>query len=643
MDRAFAGILRSDATRERSRDLAGPRRALGEASEVKDTALGPFALAFTGGPLRPGAGGACCLLDGHIHDLEALRVELGLDEDDPEAILAAGYARWGEELLKRLRGSFVVVLWDPHARRGIVARDQLGGRSLFLHRAGRRLLLASELRDLLHFVPSRPGPDRLAVVDWLARNKVLAGRTLHEGIDPLRPAHFLRLEEWDQGPRRYWAPRYVPAGPMSRPDVADRLRSGIQASVARHLAPDGVTGLLLSGGIDSSTIAAASLPAYASQDRSLRTYSAIFPQLGSVDESALIDTFTRALDLDGVRFSPRGGSALAGALDYLERWELPLASPNHSMWQPLLRRAAEEGVRTMMRGELGDELFGRAPYLLADLIVLGRLASAWRLTRSFPGASNRGVGSQVGLLGRYGLRPLIPARARKVARQFREPSRYVPDWLRPSIARTYLEHDNEWAWRTAAAGPRWWAHMVDQVTRNPEEVGALEYLRRLDGGAGLQSGHPFIDVDLIELVLSLPPELGFDAERNRPLLRESMAGLMPDEIRLRKGKSSFNAVVDTALSGPDLAPVRELLGSRDAEIYAYVEPGLISSQLLDRAGRYPPGEHLRNVQLWRLATAELWLRFQSDDQLPERLSARWRLPRPECEFRTVSRGEPVPA
>jgi asparagine synthase (glutamine-hydrolysing) len=637
VDRSFAGILEIEPGGGRSQDRARVRELLREEPAVDDFALGPLTLGFSGGPAGRSGSGVLCLLDGHIHELESLRCELELPGAGPESILATAYARWGEELLERLRGSFVVVFWDPAAGRGIVARDQLGARSIFLHRSGRRLLLASELRDLLRLVPSRPGPDRLSVLDWLARAKVPAGRTLYEGIYPLRPGHFLRLEERSGEGHRYWALRYLPRRSLSRSEAAEGLRSELQRAAGRHIAGEGTTGLMLSGGIDSSTIAAAALPVCQSRGISLRTYSGVFPDEDSVDESALIDTVTRALGLDGVRMAPRGGSALAGALDFLERWEMPLVSAQHFIWRPLLRRASEDGATVMLRGELGDELFANSVYLLADRIARGRLLSAWRLARRCPGGREASVRRIARHVRRFGLRGAVPRPVHEAVRRARGAERYVPSLFSEASARLYLEHGDEWLWKDGA-GPRWWADQVDLVTRNPEEFGVLEFLRRQDSEAGLRSGQPLIDVELIEFVLSLPPEYAFDPDYNRPLLRESLRGLVPDEVRLRTQKSHFNAIANQAISGPDLEPARELLGSPSAEINAYLRPGRVRDQLLNGPDRHPGGQNVWRAQLWRLLTAETWLRFQSDRMLPQRVSSQWSLPQPACDFRDVEHG-----
>jgi hypothetical protein len=144
-----------------------------------------------------------------------------------------------------------------------------------------------------------------------------------------------------------------------------------------------------------------------------------------------------------------------------------------------------------------------------------------------------------------------------------------------------------------------------------------------------------MDVDLFEFMLSLPPEYAFDPDYNRPLLRESLSGLIPDEIRLRKHKILFNAIANEAMSGPDLEPTYQLLGSPGAEINAYLQPDRMREQLLNGPDRHPGGLDAWRAQLWRLLTAETWLRFQSDRVLPERLLSQWSLPQPACDFRDV--------
>jgi asparagine synthetase B (glutamine-hydrolysing) len=107
-------------------------------------------------------------------------------------------------------------------------------------------------------------------------------------------------------------------------------------------------------------------------------------------------------------------------------------------------------------------------------------------------------------------------------------------------------------------------------------------LRSANASVGLHARHPLLDVDLIELVLGLPPELAFDARLSRPLLRESVRGLIPEDVRLRPTKSSFDALFHELLSGGDLAAARSLVLAPDAEVNAFVDPIRVRAELFDK-------------------------------------------------------------
>jgi asparagine synthase (glutamine-hydrolysing) len=147
--------------------------------------------------------------------------------------------------------------------------------------------------------------------------------------------------------------------------------------------------------------------------------------------------------------------------------------------------------------------------------------------------------------------------------------------------------------------------------------------------AGLAVAHPMLDdVDLVEFVLSLPPEIAFDPHLSRPLLREAMAGLMPDSIRLRPTKSYFDELFHRTLNETDWPSIRGLLASSDAAIAEYVDPAGIRT-LLDR-----PAERRRGATawtIWRLFGAECWLRRLSGGDLATGGVESWHLEPPAFE------------
>ncbi|MEA2335159.1 MAG: hypothetical protein QOG40_1649, partial [Solirubrobacteraceae bacterium] len=162
MTRAIVGIL--DAR----------RRADGSRLAV---ALAPApARSFEDGPLRvsyDGAQGASasslCLLDGHLDNEAELADDLGAaPETSTEELLRIGYRRWGEGLPARLRGDFALLVWDGRRAEGLLARDHLGVRSIYLHEMDGALYFATEIRHLLGVLARRPGPDPAGVAHWLA-------------------------------------------------------------------------------------------------------------------------------------------------------------------------------------------------------------------------------------------------------------------------------------------------------------------------------------------------------------------------------------------------------------------------------------------------------------------------------------------
>jgi asparagine synthase (glutamine-hydrolysing) len=544
-----------------------------------------------------------CLLDGTVFNLAALASELGVAAV-PATVLLAAHERWGERMVGRLRGNFAFAILDPGERRALLACDQLGSRSLLFHRDGPSLTFATEIRDLLRLLPRRPPPDEAAVVGWIAGAPGLGGGTMYRGIARLGPGELLSVSERGSEVRRYWEPVFRQPPALSQEEAAGRARESLDAAVRRQLPEAGATGVLLSGGLDSASVAA--LAAGAEPRRTPRAYSATFPGHPSIDESGLVADARAALGLRGSSIAVRGGSMVQGSLEYLRDWELPAASPNHFLWQPLLRRAAADGVTAMLDGEGGDELWGFSPYLLADRLRSGRALSALRLTRTMAAGEPWRVARR--RLRTFGLVGAAPAGAHGLVRRLRGPEHYAPAHLSAAAAQLLFEQSDPWAWKRRD-GPRWWSYMADLLIDTRARLGVADYLRHRAVSAGLEDRHPLIDLDLVELALGLPPALAIEAELDRPLLREAMAGAIPDSIRLRPAKSYFTALLGDCLGGRDLPLVRRLLDG-SPEVGRYLRP-----EAIPRLLEGPSGQRMRLARswsLWRLLTAECWLRSQAD-------------------------------
>ena len=516
----------------------------------------------------------------------------------PSAV-ADGLARdYGRDALdlRSLSGAFTVILWDDRRRRGLVATDPLGVLAPVYRRNGARLAVALEPRDLLPLLASAPGPDELALVRWLGSGSTRADETLYSGVERLPGGHVVELRAGIWSPRRYHRFRYRGTIDGSRGELEHLVRDAVGQAVEVRLGEPESTGVLLSGGLDSTVVAATA----AGLRGQLPSYSLVFPEHPQVDERRLIDASAAELDLEPTLLPASGGALLPAAVSFIDEWAVPPVSPTLAIQLPLLQSARATGATRLLDGQGGDELFDTPLYLLADLLRDGRLRRAWALSHRIPGfppERRRELARRA--LREFGLKGALPHGAHGRRR------RWAPPWFAAGAASLYREGADPWAWKRLD-GPRWWAALLDSLTEQRERAGAHDYLRRRNALAGVDGGHPLLqDLDLIELVLQLPPELAFDETYDRPLLRSAIPAL-PEAIRGRAEKAYFTPLLLEAVDVHDASELQRILTADDAAIRAYTQPDLVREHLLD-----PPlgrrGEQ-RAWGLWRLAVAELWLR-----------------------------------
>jgi asparagine synthase (glutamine-hydrolysing) len=573
---------------------------------VRTLESGPLCLAYTGPPLS--ATDPICLLDGVLDNADELRAELGLVElGGDENLLAAGYRRWGRALLGRLRGDFALLLWDVERGEGLLARDQLGVQPFYVFHSDGGVRFASEARHLIASLPRRPEPDQASLAHWIATSSRPGMQTLWAGVRRLRPGGILRLDRHGVSEEVYWAPRF--SGPLDLPSdqLAAEVHAGLARSVRRRIAADGATGVLMSGGLDSSAIAALCAEAGAGE---VYACSATFPDHPRADESELIAELGQALALPGITAEVRAGGLLGSALEHLQAWQAPLLGWGDFWALPLMRMAAAEGVGTMLDGDGGDELFGPRTLLLADRLRAGHPLEALRLALELPGGGPHVPLREVArVFGTEALAGAVPYRLHDLRRRA-VVGRTAPAWLRPRAFEDLVASDDPFAWKRLE-GPRWWARAAHGVTREIEEAGVFEHQRRRAALAGLRARHPILDLDLVELALRQPPRATLDRRFNRPVLRASMAGLLPDPVRLRPGKARFETLIADCLSGPDGDAVRKILTAPDLELGAYLDPVAMRRALFDSDSLRRSSPFRWMWQAWRLLTAELWLRSQA--------------------------------
>lgn len=603
---------------------AGERRlraGLAAFGDVTVHRLGPLTVgvAAVPGAAPVPATSPVCLVGGY---LEA--------EEGPAApILAERWAREGAAGFLPLRGAFAGVVWDAEHERGVLVRDHLAQRPLFLLEADPVLAFATEVRPLLALPERRPEPDPVALVVYLSPSELHPGSVPYRGVERVPGGAVVHLADGRWRTERFWRPRYQEPLEGSPEELAEVTRAELRSAVRRTTGSARDVGLLLSGGLDSTSVAASAAPVLRDRGGELHAYSQVFPDFPTADESEEIAMVTEHLHLPLTALEVHGGSSLASSLEYLDRFQVPEFSATGFFWRPLARRADADGMAVLLSGEGGDEVFGTAEYLIADRIRAGHLRDALALVERFPNiAYNPWRSLRARLLWRFGVLPNIPLRlhAKVAARNARgEQARYLSDHavaLLPGI-------DDPRPWREHG-GPIWWNVKVEHFARRLWQMGAPEQTTRAARLAGVTERHPLLTLDLVEHALRLPPERGFDPDRTRPDQRRAMAGLLPDPVRLRPEKVDFDAIRGQSLL-TDHAAIRELLADPQARIRPYVRAEVVEAILRTVPDRWGTLSHWGG-ELMRLVTAEAFLRQAEDPGFAGSLLASGRLAEPRMRF-----------
>jgi asparagine synthase (glutamine-hydrolysing) len=633
----LAGVFEPGARFDGASAKAVLGRPFGHDIAADTVPAGALALARTPalGTAEHDACRTLCMLVGGVYNLAEVAKAEGRDPaGSPEEILAAAYESRGANLLEGLSGAFVLLLWDRHEGVGLVAQDQLGSRSLYYNESGSRLHFASEVFPLLQMLPRRPPPLTVGVVSLAMNYPPPADLTHYEGVRKVTGGHYLRLAAGGWERTRYWAPRYRPPDRRGAAELGEQLWEETRRAVRARVGDGERAGIIMSGGLDSSVVAAAA----ASQDLNVRGYSAVFPENPEIDESPRVELLAKRLGLPITQVEVRPQGVVALTLEYLNRWDIPLTGPGLVLEHPLAALAADDAVTVLLDGQGGDEVFGFSPYLTADRLRHGRVLSSLRLTRSFPMGSKRPWRHTAAVWRRFAFKGALPYFVHHAARRLHGPERYAPHFLNRESAQILFEASDPWSWKRDPGGPLWWAFKVSLTTRGWEETRLPEYLRHRAAMGGLEARPPLIDIRLVELALTIPPELDFSRHHDRPVIREGLRGRVPEKVRLWHQKSNLGPFFHDALL-TELQFISRLLLADDAEVRAFVQPEAVRTLLAE-----PPRIGTRrwlwwSSWVWALVNVECWLQQQRDSAFAGRMLESGDVQRPASRlYRTPDPG-----
>jgi asparagine synthase (glutamine-hydrolysing) len=560
------------------------------------------------------------VFNGEIYNHREVRRELQAlgavftSRTDSEVLLQA-YRQWGKACLDRLVGMFAFAIWDAVSGRLFCARDRLGIKPFYYSVTEHGLAFASEIKALLLFPGVEPRVDEDVVRGFLVHgNCDLVDTTIFPQVKSLPAGCSLTASVGS--PRveivRYWtlAPA---ASDGAAQDRIDTLRSLLRHSMRDHLVSDVRAGSSLSGGLDSSTVVAlaAELRRHAPEDatalgREFYTFTSCYEDLPAIDERRYALSAARAAGATPVLVFPSPDDFWSEFPRLAWHQDMPFASMSfYAQWR-VMRAANEAGVRVLLDGQGGDEVFGgyaKVRYaLLAELLRSGRAAAAARETAATLRQHDRYV------------------------LDLRNGVRYLPPWLRHALrVDSAIEQCLRPGWRAALSAEhtpatRWWRHVrraddgdglspAQRVQVDDICTDTLPSLLRMEDRSsmafGIEARVPLLDHRVVEYGLALPDDLKVHDGWSKFAVREAMRGLMPDDVRLRTTKLSFEAPDRAWLNGPLRPAVNDLVNS-PLRCGAYVDPAALRRWFASPAAAND--NQASYLGLFRILSLEMWMR-----------------------------------
>jgi asparagine synthetase B (glutamine-hydrolysing) len=494
-----------------------------------------------------GAAGDPCvaLFDGYLFDRSHLRAELGLRHDAPDVqIVAHAYDAWGADMFARLAGSYLLAVWDARQRRLLVGHDPLGRHPVFYANRPDAFWFGSNVLALAGSGKVSNRPNRMslalaAVLQWPE-----AGDTFFEDIFRVRPGHYLEIGGGGAvRQRKYWDP--LPDGNeewLSEREVIEAFEPALFRAVTRcmELAPDGI---MLSGGVDSVTIAA-----LASRYRHAHGQPPIVAISGRADVPVHQEEQMQARAADALgmpqlvsrnsEWTPNGDD-IAASLDAAR--DLP--GPSRIYWvgtyMGFYRRAASHDLHVLLTGSGGDNWLAVADIHAADLI---RRLKVLQLTRFIRVAAHTGGSSYTSAMKRLlwhgGVHPLVNtvaarlAPGRKASFHRQRVDAFVPDWvcvdgaLRRDLVERMLGRRTPSLTASGKAPQNYYKHSL-QTVANPHLYYEFETAFHVDSMCGLRLLSPYHDHDLVSFFTRIPPPVLVHGNKYKGLLRPLVEKYLP--------------------------------------------------------------------------------------------------------------------
>ncbi len=561
------------------------------------------------------------ILNGEIYNYRELRTELekrghAFHSASDTEVLPHLYEEYGDDMLRKLNGMFAFALWDSKRRRLLIARDRFGEKPLYWGVFDNTLFFASEPKVLLANRSVKPSLNLQALREYLSFDYVPAPLSIYQGINKLPAAHKLTLEHGRVNVECYWRLSYKTADPLpSEDEAAEQLRELLADAVRMRLVSDVPLGVLLSGGVDSSTIAAL---AVRGSSEAVKTFSISFAE-ASFDESAYARGVAKFLGTDHheERLSANLAANLVGEIGAWmdEPFSDPSLVPTY-----LLSRFTRKHVTVALGGDGGDELFAgyqmysghRWAEIYKYVPRLLRAGIVEPLVRLLP------VKTKNLSFDYKALRFVNGAKYDAVARHHVWFGSFTPEEQRQLLTADVLGatdgdiYSQARQFATECESGDLVTQMQNVDTRLYLAEDILTKVDRASMAVSLEVRAPFLDPRVAEFAASLPSHYKLRGLKTKYILKKAVRDLLPPFVT-RRGKKGFGVPVAEWLKFKLRPLARDLLSPERVR-----RAGVFNADYVARL----QDEHERGVAnhrklLWTLLMFELW--HESFVETPRRI------------------------
>ena len=551
------------------------------------------------------------VFNGEIYNFPALRLRLEgaghkLRTQSDTEVLIHLYEDEGPDFVEHLVGMFSLAIWDANKRRLLLARDRLGQKPLVYRQETNRLLFASELKSLLA-VPNAPREiDPNALDEYLTYQYVPHPNTILRGYRKLPPAHYALWCDGELSLHRYWKAESFEIAERPQQEYVDSLRRDLTASVATRMQSEVPLGAFLSGGVDSSLIAALM---QRESSEPIRTFSIGFG-VPEFDESEHARRVAEHLGTrhEEFRVDPEATEILPKLVwQYDEPFADSSAIPTLA-----LAELTRKHVTVALSGDGGDELFAGYERYRAVALADKFDRAAAPLRKMLAGSywqklpSSSGHKSRLRRLKRFTEALSLPPARRylqwiAIFNETRRAELYADSFIE-QLADSDPYQFLGTAWRSAAGRDAVaQVALADLMTYLP-----CDLMNKVDIATmahGLECRQPFLDHRVVELALQMPTHLKYRGGRGKRILADAFGDLLPAWV-FRRRKMGFGVPLNHWFRDELKSLAHHVLLDTKTRDRGYFREETIRRLLKE----HTEGQADHSSRLWSLLVLELWMR-----------------------------------